>query len=1203
MDAQIERPIHASLYSPRYDVPVFNQYLYGPHNPSTNGGKLYERTRIKTLAEERERIQKKTFTKWSNTFLRNDPRQIEDLFVDLCDGRILLKLIERVSGYKLPAPTPGRMRIHCLENVEKSLAFLDQLNVHLENIGAHDIVDGNNRIILGLIWTIILRFQVQNISVIEKVRRVGYEEPIGLRRNSTEALLLWCKAKTQGYPNVEIQNFTNSWRDGLGFAALIHKHRPDLIDFHSLSPEEPLRNMHIAFTTAERCFGIPKLLDPEDIVVGEPEERSIITYLVSFYHYFAREKVNTVHARRIERVINLLMRFINEVKNYEFSADKLLKWIHESIQHLDNSALQGNLDDLQNQLIQFNRFRIEVKPPHFYEKGELEVAFFFIKNEMLAVGMRTYIPPKQLTISEVNKAWGNLEHCEYEYWLNLNDELKRQEMLDQLYLKFETKCAMRESWLLENQQIAEQELIGTSRYALIVALKKHEAFEADVYAYEDRIEMLLKIADELKRYRYFREDIISSRSQDVASRWLFLLDTIKNRRTFIQDKIFYTERNIEFEILMKFAAELKERIDIIEPGNTFEQIQHALLNIEAVDTEIKTLCVQVDNLFKKHRAAQSEELEKEWSDMVDRIVLSAEEKRRKIMLVDRQWHLLPDIARYRDYVKLRMQFIEEIEFQFVSTVANRIHRQICYIEEDITEKQNYFNLVDELATGSKYNREINDFKTSWRLLSKVLGFIKTKAIFVGDVLFLNGEIEDSENWIAEKSKILELDVLKSVNLSVQLNQKMLEEVEPYLRVIENINEKAVTLKEECKEFDYLPKEFTQNYDTNKLARSLLMVRNEVERILTEKVQNLFQIYVLLVEKINKKQAALIDALSFDQFLNNSNQAHSWIVEKSALLDRLEPTNLDAVYEKGISAEMREQFDFIGRRFDEIENQMSEMADKVMNINKAATNIVDAASSGKVKNAESVLLKVTEIRNKLNDAWNQLADRVEDRRYRLNLDQAFLDLAQDFFFTTSWIDEKMTYLNHHDWTNIPTVVELTKLNMVLKFLKSDAKVIRAKVDDIGEQITVCYQFLDSSMNERQNWLLKEHDALCGKLAEFDRQIEQSENMLNFHGGHLQSTQSLGEFLEWVNYLKDKNACIAIPSNVEEAKLSMSAQEEDLQELLNAEEHLEKLLANYEKLTASEGAKPAGGEIRIDPDQVIEEYASTCDLQLSYSLNSH
>ena len=53
------------------------------------------------------------------------------------------------------------MRIHCLENVDKSLQFLREQHVHLENLGSHDIVDGNARLTLGLIWTIILRFQVR----------------------------------------------------------------------------------------------------------------------------------------------------------------------------------------------------------------------------------------------------------------------------------------------------------------------------------------------------------------------------------------------------------------------------------------------------------------------------------------------------------------------------------------------------------------------------------------------------------------------------------------------------------------------------------------------------------------------------------------------------------------------------------------------------------------------------------------------------------------------------------------------------------------------------------------------------------------------------------------------------------------------------------------------------------------------------------
>lgn len=63
-----------------------------------------------------------------------------------------------------PKPTRGRMRIHSLENVDKALQFLKEQRVHLENVGSHDIVDGNQRLTLGLVWTIILRFQVWLLS-------------------------------------------------------------------------------------------------------------------------------------------------------------------------------------------------------------------------------------------------------------------------------------------------------------------------------------------------------------------------------------------------------------------------------------------------------------------------------------------------------------------------------------------------------------------------------------------------------------------------------------------------------------------------------------------------------------------------------------------------------------------------------------------------------------------------------------------------------------------------------------------------------------------------------------------------------------------------------------------------------------------------------------------------------------------------------
>src|SRR4051812_8310728 len=82
-------------------------------------------------------------------------------------------------------------------------------------------------------------------------------------RNAKEALLLWCQMKTAGYPNVNIRNFTTSWRDGLAFNALIHRHRPDLIEYEKLQKSNALFNLTNAFDTAEQQLGLMKLLDSE----------------------------------------------------------------------------------------------------------------------------------------------------------------------------------------------------------------------------------------------------------------------------------------------------------------------------------------------------------------------------------------------------------------------------------------------------------------------------------------------------------------------------------------------------------------------------------------------------------------------------------------------------------------------------------------------------------------------------------------------------------------------------------------------------------------------------------------------------------------------------------------------------------------------------------------------------------------------------
>ncbi|XP_058478668.1 dystrophin isoform X3 [Solea solea] len=232
---------------------------------------------IKCRSDEREDVQKKTFTKWVNSQLAKTGKSpVDDLFSDLCDGRRLLELLEGLTGQALVRLERGFTRVHSLNNVNRALQILQKNNVELVNIGAGDIVDGNHKLILGLIWSIILHWQVKDVM---KDVMAGLQQT-----NSEKILLSWVRQNTRQYPQVNVVNFSSSWNDGLAFNALIHSHRPELFDWSSVEKKtSAIDRLEHAFNKAEQHLGIERLLDPEDVAVPHPDKKSVIMYVTSLF--------------------------------------------------------------------------------------------------------------------------------------------------------------------------------------------------------------------------------------------------------------------------------------------------------------------------------------------------------------------------------------------------------------------------------------------------------------------------------------------------------------------------------------------------------------------------------------------------------------------------------------------------------------------------------------------------------------------------------------------------------------------------------------------------------------------------------------------------------------------------------------------------------------------------------------------------------
>jgi len=243
--------------------------------------------------------------------------------------------------------------------------------------------------------------------------------------SAKQGLLLWCQKKTEPYGNVDIQDFTFSWQDGLGFCALIHRHRPDLISMDGRDGNDRHKNLNDAFDIAENELGITKLLDAEDVCdVAKPDEKAMMAYVAQYYQYFSSQNQSEIAAQRLNNFLTFQAHIQSLIHDYEERTRRLQGRASDLQKGFENASVSATANETMQDIKEFRSYRKTDRRALIGERDELSTLFQSIQLKIKSQGFAPYVPPHGLSVHDTAARVDDLSRAEAARRNALNNQLR-----------------------------------------------------------------------------------------------------------------------------------------------------------------------------------------------------------------------------------------------------------------------------------------------------------------------------------------------------------------------------------------------------------------------------------------------------------------------------------------------------------------------------------------------------------------------------------------------------------------------------------------------------------------------------------------------------------------------------------------------------------------------------------------------------------
>jgi actinin alpha len=641
-----------------------------------------------------ELIQQKTFTRWVNSHLKKRNIHIENLLKDLEDGVALCNLYEIISDESLGKYTKEPK--NQFQKIVNQDLVLKKINNFVKDVGikvqysAKQVMDGERRPILGMIWCLIHKFQIQDISESEL--------------SAKEGLLLWCQKQTkdQRYKDkgVDIKNFSSSWRDGLAFCALIHKHRPDLIPFDILDSIDSLGNLNLAFDVAERELDIPRLLDAEDLVNESPDEKSIMTYLTNYWKKFsASDKVQKV-AKKIGKLAQK-HKEIEEMKHeFEKKAFDLNYLIVEYEKDLSDTSFEhfGNsLEKALQRKAEYNTIKHDL-PVIAEQRATIELLLSSIRSKQKNPPRfgQPYSPPEELSPEHLKERSENLNKIQEQYDLALREHIIQMKRLEVLYTRFVNAAEQISKWEKSKLTALSDDINHVSRNSnkaeLNARLKVYETtFLSEIMAVERSLNAIRELSNEIIEGKYEKSNQVEEIIQTLETQLGDVKQAGKVYSKVINDNILKLDKIVDssltlaknLEILQMFLEEtrttLSEPISLVK---TLKDVKTYRDSLNEIDKEYKNKQLLLEQARQIQNSLDSEDLynpeehlysKHTITDIEQQMVEARKHIDERNLLLDKETKKIEDIDKlmkdFEDHAEFYRHFIEEKKEQLTETAS------------------------------------------------------------------------------------------------------------------------------------------------------------------------------------------------------------------------------------------------------------------------------------------------------------------------------------------------------------------------------------------------------------------------------------------------------------------------------------------------------------------------------------------------------